>query len=213
MAPTCPGPSPFRSVDSRTGIRARSDRFVTSALFRVGCPSKSEHPRSCSSAWLPAWLPAGPDRLFFRPDISQVARDRASVVRCRWSLLLLSTRRRPSGRKPTRILQGMVRVRSGQLRPALCLLTGVSAEAPGSSVTSRRRSPGTFACARCLAVTVTLEARGRARTLSGPSPDLSPARILPPRIPQNLRIKSQARSVSKASEAVSSSWRMCWIVT
>ena len=48
------GPGTFRSVDSRTGIRARSDRFVTSALFRIGCPSKSEHPRSCSSAWLPA---------------------------------------------------------------------------------------------------------------------------------------------------------------
>jgi hypothetical protein len=48
------GPGTFRSVDSRTVIRARSDRFVTSALFRIGCPSKSEHPRSCSSAWLPA---------------------------------------------------------------------------------------------------------------------------------------------------------------
>jgi len=37
---------------------------------------------------------------------------------CRWSLLLLSpllsTRRRPSGSNPTRTLQGMARVRSGQ---------------------------------------------------------------------------------------------------
>ena len=33
---------------------------------------------------------------------------------CRWSLLLLSPRRRPSGSKPTRTLQGMARVRSGK---------------------------------------------------------------------------------------------------
>src|SRR5207302_10389619 len=31
-------------------------------------------------------------------------------------------------------------------------LTGVSAEAPGSSMTSRVRAPGTFSCARCPAV-------------------------------------------------------------
>src|SRR5213082_2808294 len=48
----------------------------------------------------------------------------------------------------------------GRLPPGPCLLAGVSAEAPGSSVTLRVRSPGTFACARCPAVTVTLEAGG-----------------------------------------------------
>jgi len=45
----------------------------------------------------------------------------------RWSLLLLSpslsTRRRPAGRKPTRTLQGMARVRSGQV-PACPLVSG-----------------------------------------------------------------------------------------
>ena len=44
----------------------------------------------------------------------------------------------------TRTVQGMARVRSGQAPPGPCLLAGVSAEAPGSSVTSRVRSPGTF---------------------------------------------------------------------
>jgi hypothetical protein len=43
-----------------------------------------------------------------------------------------------------RTLQGMARVRSGRLRPGPWFLTGVSVEAPGASVTSRVRSPGTF---------------------------------------------------------------------
>ena len=59
-----------------------------------------------------------------RPDVSPVGVDRGALCavagRCcgRWSLLLLSpllsTRRRPSGSKPTRTLQGMARVRFGQ---------------------------------------------------------------------------------------------------
>ena len=54
----------------------------------------------------------------------------------------------------------MARVRSGQA-PAWPLSSARSARrAPGSSVTSRVRSPGTFTCARCPAVTVTLEAGG-----------------------------------------------------
>jgi len=32
------------------------------------------------------------DRLLFRPDISQVGADRASVMRCRWSLMLAGGR-------------------------------------------------------------------------------------------------------------------------
>jgi hypothetical protein len=39
-------------------------------------------------------------------------------------------------------VQGMARVRSGQAPACPLVLTGVSAEAPGSSVTSRVRSPG-----------------------------------------------------------------------
>src|SRR4029077_16652298 len=50
-------------------------------------------------------------------------------------------------------------------------------QAPGSRVTLRVRSPGTFPLRSCPAVTVTLEA-GVAGTLSGPSPDMSPARTL-----------------------------------
>jgi hypothetical protein len=56
-------------------------------------------------------------------------------------------------------------------RPGPCCLTGVPAETPGSSMTSRVRPPGTFCCARCPAVTVCLKLEGRVRTLSGPSPD------------------------------------------
>ena len=71
----------------------------------------------------------------------------------------------------TRTLQGMARVRSGQLRPGPWFLTGVSAVAPGSSACTLT---GTFP-----PVLVALRARsrlgleGRTRTLSGPSPDLT----------------------------------------
>ena len=41
-------------------------------------------------------------------------------------------------------MQGMARARSGQARPGPWFLTGVSAEAPGSSVTLRVHSPGTY---------------------------------------------------------------------
>src|SRR5271166_692178 len=65
----------------------------------------------------------------------------------------------------------------GRLRPGPWFLTGVPAEAPGSSMTSRVRSPASFPCARCPAVTVTLEAGGadtytqRAIPGSEPCPD------------------------------------------
>jgi hypothetical protein len=53
-----------------------------------------------------------------------------------------------------RTLQGMARVRSGQAPAWPWFLTGVAAEAPGSSVTSRVRLPGTFhpcllSCGHC----------------------------------------------------------------
>ena len=70
-------------------------------------------------------------------------------------------------------VQGMARVRSGQACPCPVVLAGVSAEAPGSSVTSRVRThPAPSACAGCPAGTVTLRLEGRTRTLSGSSPDL-----------------------------------------
>jgi len=53
-------------------------------------------------------------------------------------------------------------------------LTGVSAETPGASMTSRVRSPGTFH-ARCPgAVTVTLEAGGAGTYIERAIPDLRP---------------------------------------
>ena len=57
-------------------------------------------------------------------------------------------------------VQGMARVGSRQARPDPWFLTGVSAEAPGSSVTSHVRYPGTFTFIGCPAITVTLEAGG-----------------------------------------------------
>ena len=59
-----------------------------------------------------------------------------------------------------RTVQGMARVRSGQAPAWPLVLTGVSAEAPGSSVTSRVRWPVLSTCAGCPAGTVALEAGG-----------------------------------------------------
>ena len=97
---------------------------------------------------------------------------------CCWSLLLLSpllsTRRRPSCSKPTRTLQGMARVRSGQA-PAWPLVSV-------RSVRRGSRVKRDFACTLARAfppALVVLRAQsrlgleGRARTLSGPSPDLT----------------------------------------
>jgi hypothetical protein len=97
---------------------------------------------------------------------------------CRWSLLLLSpllsTRRRPSCSKPTRTLQGMARVRSGQA-PAWPLVSV-------RSVRRGSRVKRDFACTLAEAippVLVVLRAQsrlgleGRTRTLGGPSPDLT----------------------------------------
>jgi hypothetical protein len=97
---------------------------------------------------------------------------------CRWSLLLLSPllsiRRRPSCSKPTRTLQGMARVRSGQA-PAWPLVSV-------RSVRRGSRVKRDFACTLPGAfppVLVVLRAQsrlgleGQTRILSGPSPDLT----------------------------------------
>jgi hypothetical protein len=67
----------------------------------------------------------------------------------------------------------------GRLRPGPWFLTGVSVEAPGSSVTSRVRSPSIFhLCSRRPAVTVTLEAGGAdadtQRAIPGTEPSQDP---------------------------------------
>jgi hypothetical protein len=62
----------------------------------------------------------------------------------------------------------------GRLRPGPWFLTGVSAVAPGSSATSRVRWPVPFhLCWLALRAQSRLRLEGRARTLSGPSPDLT----------------------------------------
>ncbi len=92
-------------------------------------------------------------------------------MRCRWSLPLAAGRcccchrccqlgaGRPVASRPAPC-RGWPASDPGRLLPGPCLLTGVPAEAPGSSVTSRVRSPGNFTCPRCPAVTVTLDAGG-----------------------------------------------------
>jgi hypothetical protein len=138
------------------------------AVLRL--PRQQRRLARCSWADLP----------LFRPDISPVGADRASVMRCRWSLLLLSpllsTRRKPLVAISPAACRGWPASGAGRLRPGPWFLTGVSAEAPGSSMTSHVRSPGTFCCARCPAVTVMLEAGGadtytpQAIPGSGPGP-------------------------------------------
>jgi hypothetical protein len=85
-------------------------------------------------------------------------------VACRWSLLLLSsllsTRRKPPVAIGPADCRGWPASGPGRLRPGPLFLTGVSAEAPRSSMTSRVRSPGTFRSTRCPASTVMLEAGG-----------------------------------------------------
>jgi hypothetical protein len=105
---------------------------------------------------------------------------------CRWSLLLLSRLLSAAiGRTdislPARTVQGMARVRSGQA-PAWPLVSD-------RSVRRGSRVKRDIACTLTVAfppVLVALRAQsrlrleGRTRTLSGPSPDLSPARTLAP---------------------------------
>ena len=114
----------------------------------------------------------------------------------RWSLLLLSpllsTLRRSSGGKPTCTLKGMARVWSGQA-PAWPLSSD-------RSVRRGSRVKRDFACTftshlpRVLVVLRSqsrLRLEGRTRTLSGPSPDLSPAKTLAPsaRVPTVLSLQ------------------------
>ena len=131
-----------------------------------------------------------PRPFVFRPDISPSCYGSCecsalSLVASasRWLLLLLSpllsTRRRPSSGKPTRTVQGMARVRSGQAS-AWPLSSDQSARR-GSRVKrdftctfTRHFSPVLVA----LRSQSRLRLEGRTRTLGGPSPGLSPAGTL-----------------------------------
>ena len=75
---------------------------------------------------------------------------------------------------PSALCRGWPTPGPGRLRPRPCLLTGLSAEAPGSSVASRVRSPGIVRCACCPAVTVTLDAGGAGHGHSAGHPRIRP---------------------------------------
>jgi hypothetical protein len=119
---------------------------------------------SCAIA-APAWL-------FQYSGVVRQAR--SSRVYPALGLATVPSTRRPSGGKPTRTLQGMARVRSGQA-PAWPLSSGRSARRDS-------RVKRDFACTLAGAfppVLVVLREQsrlgleGRTRTLSGPSPDLT----------------------------------------
>jgi len=137
------------------------------------------------------------DRLLM-PDISQVGADSASVIRCRRSLPVAVGRCccchrccqpgavRPVASRPEPC-RGWPASGPGRLRPGSWFLSGVFAEVSGV-----KRD---FACTltRCLPPELVvlwqqsrLGLEGRTRTLSGPSPDLSPARTLAPSGPARL---------------------------
>jgi hypothetical protein len=125
-----------------------------------GCSCSSVFPESRSLLWLPAWLPISDslaNRLafrrhrpsFFRPDISPVATDRACAPHCRRSLALAvgccccchrscqPSAGCPVGSRPAPC-RGWPASGPGRLPPGSCLLIGVSAESPGSSVVTVR---------------------------------------------------------------------------
>src|SRR6266566_4254236 len=83
------GVSPSSS-STPAGCAARTDRRVTypSWLFlsEIVCP---EGKQPCVGQVLGGGATSN-NHPFFRPDISRVGADRASVMRCRWSLLLAS---------------------------------------------------------------------------------------------------------------------------
>jgi len=168
----------------RTGVRA-AELETLMLLGSRGCPliTLANGPLMARRSW-PAL-----GQVAIRPSVFQAGYIPSCHRSCvcsavspvagasRWLLLLLSTLRRPSGGKPTGTLQGMARVRSGQAPPGPCLLTG--------SVRRGSRIKCDFACtftSQFPPVLVVLRSQsrlrleGRTRTLSGPSPDLSPAR-------------------------------------
>ena len=182
----------FRSVGVGTSSRTVRHRSWAGPIFQ-SCPRASGAVQRLGTGWLqsrrngadprPSAFQAGHIPSCYG-SCERYALSPVAAV-CRWSLLLLSpllsTRRSPSGSKPTRTLQGMARVRSGQA-PAWPLVSDRSVRR-GSRVkrdfacTFTRHFPPVLVVLRSQSC---LRLEGRARTLSGPSPDLSPARTLAP---------------------------------
>jgi hypothetical protein len=142
----------------------RSRHIVQDRPSRSVCwadiPELSARDSRCPTAWQQYWQQSRRtamilDRLLFRPDISQVAADRASVVRCRRSLALAVGRcccchrccqrgaGPPVASRPAPC-RGWPASGPGRLLPGPWFLSGVSIETPGSSVTSRVGWPVPF---------------------------------------------------------------------
>jgi hypothetical protein len=185
----------FRSVDSCADIRTGSDQSVTSAAFlsavhvrpesqKVIRPGGSQRGSQQAMVWPTGLL--GADRPLMAEHIpswrGSCERYALSPVVAggRWWLLSLSrllSAAHGSCPVTARTLQGMARVRSGQA-PAWPLSSD-------RSVRRGSRVKRDFACTFTrhfspvlvvLRLQSCLRLEGRTRTLSGPSPDLSPAR-------------------------------------
>jgi hypothetical protein len=168
-------PPAFRSVDSRVAVRPCSDQSVT------------------SGASLSAVRPRSENRDFVRPRGSQ----RGSHFLGAWHLdALVLVVSFVTGCT----VKGMARVRSGQA-PAWPLVSGrVPAEVSGSkhdfACTLTRHLNPLFVALRsqsCLLL------EGRARTLSGPSPDASRTWTLAPSRPTS-RTRTPPRMTERAEE-------------
>ena len=134
---------PRTTTESRTGddLIRWSGRIVQDRPLRslrwADIPQLSAWDAPCPAAWQQCWQQSRRPGADPRPSANagHIPSWRGFCERyplspvaagCRWSLLLLSpllsTRRSPSGGKPTRTLQGMARVRSGQA-PAWLLVS------------------------------------------------------------------------------------------
>ena len=92
---------PIRPAEQPTSGTVSSRECPLMTL--VNCTLIARRPSVFQAGHIPSWRGSCE-----RYALSPVA------AACRWSLLLLSTRRRPPISKPTRTLQGMARVESGQ---------------------------------------------------------------------------------------------------
>jgi hypothetical protein len=169
-------------VDQRLSLLIRSSGHIVQgrpslAVRWADIPGLSTCVSRCPASWQQYWQQLWWNGTVARPSVFQAGHIPSWRGSCecyalspvaaggRWSLLLLSsllsTRRRPSYSKPTRTVQGMARVRSGQA-PAWPLVSDRSVRR-GSGV--KRDFACTFTrnfspCARCPAVTVMLEVGG-----------------------------------------------------
>ena len=132
----CGHSDPFRSVRDLGCVPAR-------------CSCSSGFPEGCSPLWLPAWLPrrrvhGSGVRLSDLANLCTLPAWTRSLVIPVAKIIPRIFRIMETSAVAARTLQGMARVGSGQAPAWPLVLTGVSAVAPGSSATSRVRSPGTF---------------------------------------------------------------------